>query len=401
MQIIELQAENVKRIKAIKITPKDNMVIIEGKNAQGKTSALDCIAYALGGKKLIPDNPIREGQESAFVKINLGEYQVTRTWTKKNTYLKIENKDGFKSTNPQEMLDLLIGDLSFDPMSFCNMDKNKRLETLKSICKLNFDDLKMQYDNEYCERTHLNREIEQLEAQLKPYETLEPLIPVRDLVEVEKERDEISSHNQNIRNAISELAARELMAKKFESDILELQEKIATNNERIKSYRLAASYPIEDVSHLTNEIHEIAKQMGLKKQHEFVLSIGNKLIELGIKRDSCEKKINEVKAEKEKRLQEAQFPINGMSISSSDIIYKGIEFSQLSSSEKIKISMAMAMSLNPRIKIIRILNGSLLDSEAMQKIKEIAKERDYQLWVERVNDKKSENCVYIEDGEIK
>ena len=37
-KIIKLQAENVKRLKAIEITPAGNTVIITGKNAQGKSS---------------------------------------------------------------------------------------------------------------------------------------------------------------------------------------------------------------------------------------------------------------------------------------------------------------------------------------------------------------------------
>ena len=44
--------ENVKRIRAIRLEPSaDGLTVIGGKNAQGKTSVLDGIAYALGGEK--------------------------------------------------------------------------------------------------------------------------------------------------------------------------------------------------------------------------------------------------------------------------------------------------------------------------------------------------------------
>ena len=37
MKIIELQAENVKRLKAVEITPDGTLQVIGGKNAQGKS----------------------------------------------------------------------------------------------------------------------------------------------------------------------------------------------------------------------------------------------------------------------------------------------------------------------------------------------------------------------------
>lgn len=54
--------ENVKRIRAIRLEPSaDGLTVIGGKNAQGKTSVLDGIAYALGGEKYKPSNLRREG----------------------------------------------------------------------------------------------------------------------------------------------------------------------------------------------------------------------------------------------------------------------------------------------------------------------------------------------------
>jgi len=72
LKIISLQAENVKRIKAVEIRPdpEKGLVVISGKNGAGKSSILDSIAYALGGQKLIPDRPIREGQKQAHVTID-------------------------------------------------------------------------------------------------------------------------------------------------------------------------------------------------------------------------------------------------------------------------------------------------------------------------------------------
>ena len=49
MRIVRLTASNVKRLKAVDITPDGTLQIITGRNAQGKTSVLDAIWLALGG----------------------------------------------------------------------------------------------------------------------------------------------------------------------------------------------------------------------------------------------------------------------------------------------------------------------------------------------------------------
>ena len=61
MKINRLEIENVKRIKAVRIEPTANgLTVIGGKNAQGKTSVLDAIAWALGGNKFRPSDPQRD-----------------------------------------------------------------------------------------------------------------------------------------------------------------------------------------------------------------------------------------------------------------------------------------------------------------------------------------------------
>ena len=62
VKINALEIENVKRIKAVAMTPAaTGMTIIGGNNNQGKTSVLDTIAWALGGDRYRPSNPEREG----------------------------------------------------------------------------------------------------------------------------------------------------------------------------------------------------------------------------------------------------------------------------------------------------------------------------------------------------
>lgn len=62
LKINQLEIENVKRIRAVKIEPSQNgLTIIGGNNNQGKTSVLDSIAWALGGDRYRPSAATRDG----------------------------------------------------------------------------------------------------------------------------------------------------------------------------------------------------------------------------------------------------------------------------------------------------------------------------------------------------
>ena len=61
--------------------------------------------------------------------------------------------------------------------------------------------------------------------------------------------------------------------------------------------------------------------------------------------------------------------------------------------------MVLAMAANPELRVIRIKDGSLLDSENLALIDEIAKGGDFQVWIECV-DGSGKMGFYIEDGRV-
>jgi len=71
--LISLEAENVKTIRAARITPDGKRVFtIGGVNGAGKSTLIDCLRMSIMGGREIPDDPIRHGQRHAHVKTVLG-----------------------------------------------------------------------------------------------------------------------------------------------------------------------------------------------------------------------------------------------------------------------------------------------------------------------------------------
>lgn len=136
MKIVELRAENVKCLKAVEVRPIGSVVEVRGRNGQGKSSLIDAIAYALGGKPLCPEMPIRAGQDHANVVVKFDGLVVRRTWTPTDTYLTVENEQGAAYRTPQAILDKLVGNLTFDPLEFVRMKPQQRRDELLALLGL-------------------------------------------------------------------------------------------------------------------------------------------------------------------------------------------------------------------------------------------------------------------------
>jgi len=98
-------------------------------------------------------------------------------------------------------------------------------------------------------------------------------------------------------------------------------------------------------------------------------------------------------------LAKAKFPVDGLGFDDSGVTYQNVPFDQASSAEQIRVSLGMAIALNPKLRVIRILDGSLLDDDNLKMISDAAAEHDFQVWIERVGDNGSVGIV-IEDGQV-
>lgn len=399
MKIHELHVENIKRVKVVDITPKDNVVILEGKNAQGKTSVLDSVAMVLGGKKLIPNEPVRKDEEKAVIKVIVGDYEITRNWTSPTqSYLKITTKEGMKPSNPQGFLDGLIGNISFDPHEFVRMEKSKKAEMLKKIMKLDLTELDQRINDVYEARRLKRKSIDGMIAELRNYGDLpEPtgmsyagaekqLNEAKEFNEIilnaRKTNSQLTEDIDNIKEKIEELES--LMREKI-SEASKLNDKIKEkliDIEPLKKNFALAETELRNQSYI--ERRDALRKEVKKEERELVL---------------IEKKLTNSRVEKDERIKESKAPIKGLTVGDDGVQFNGIDIDQISLAEQIKVSMAIAMAENPQIKVILIRDGSLLDKESKKTITELAIKKDFQVWIERVAEKKG-SAIYIEDGKV-
>ena len=134
MKITLITIKNFLKLKDLEINPSHTNIIV-GKNGQGKTSILKAIRAAFDGK--VDESSIRNGENKAEIIIDLEELTIKRTVTGKGNYLDISNKEGMKMPSPQKYLDGILGEFSFNPISFFEKKAADRKKYLLSAIKLN------------------------------------------------------------------------------------------------------------------------------------------------------------------------------------------------------------------------------------------------------------------------
>lgn len=416
-KIVRLDVENVKRVSAVHIEADGSaMVVIGGKNGAGKSSVLDSIAYALGGKSLCPIRPIKDGADKATIRVDLGDLVIERVFTKTDSYLSVKNAQGFRGSSPQAILDSMVGKLSFDPLQFATMQPAELTTTLKEVVGVDFDALDEKRTAAYSERTQINRQMKVLKAQLNAIPEVqnvpEDLVSVSDLMTDLEDREEINRLNKGQRE---ELRSYEDQVREIESGqevllarISELQKASTQQSEDLvkavaaKEKAAKAVSQLEDVD--TEEIRqqivtadEINEQVRAKHVREGLAKRVTVEEEAG---KSLSEKIKTIDKEKSRMLAEAHFPIEGLGFDEEGVVYNSIPFDQISQAEKLRVSVAMGLAMNPDLRVMLIRDGSLLDEENLALVSKMAEENDAQIWIERVGNG-AEISVLIEDGTVK
>jgi hypothetical protein len=431
MHIIEMRIENIKRVRVAHLKPKGNVVVVAGKNGQGKSSVLDAISWGLTGTSTVPRYPIRKGQRTGSVKIDIGDFVVTRFFThvdeekseKGHTYMSklvVTGKRGEAFPSPQVLLDKLLGKISFDPMEFMRMKDDDQLEELRGLVHfdIDIDALDATQKVDYDARREAGRVVDSLKSRIAAMAVPDAALPEKpiDTAAITLKLQNAATHN-------TEIAAEKARKTRLEEDA-------ATHASQATQRRTQAAELRRQADLLDKEAEEcvrggaealalaskvkIGKEIDtaevaaeLTRANETNTAIQRAANYRQLEKDldaedenwkAIDKRMKERDIEREKAIARAKMPIEKLSIGNGEVVYNGLPLSQASNAEQIRVSMALGMAANPKLRVLRISDGSLLDEDSLQLIGDAAKEQDFQVWIERV-ETGGKVSVIMEDGE--
>ncbi len=417
-KIVRLTSTNVLRLKAVHIEPTGNVITIGGKNGQGKTSVLNSIAMALKGGSEICEKPIREGEERADTILDLGDLIVHRYFTPAGSYLQVTTKDGAKYSSPQKMLDKLVGNISFDPLEFARMAPRLQAELLRKLVGLDLSAIDSERARAFEQRTGTNRALASLQARLAATPVVDAPdqeIDVQALLEAaraaDRKRQEAEAFVAAAKRAEQQAAYRVETAQEAvtaaEEQIAELQAslpglrkaaELATDALKVASQAAAEAPPPVDA--VPSDSIKQAEQTNVQVRARKARRLLEQELE-GTQTQAADQTafIARCDAERAAAIAAAKMPIEGLSVSQDGVTYRGIPFSQCSSAEQLRVSVAMGIAMN-EIKTILIKDGSLLDADSMKIIKDLADAADAQIFIEVVAESGEGCSVFIEDGMV-
>lgn len=414
MKIVQLVAENFKKLRAVEITPTGEIVVISGRNGAGKSSILDAIWAALGGAKHIQAVPIRKGHNKARIKLDLGELVVERRFTEKGSSLSVESSDGARYGSPQTILDALLGALAFDPLAFVSQEPRKQFETLRGIVKLevDVDQLDALNRGDFEHRTDINRDAKTLRAQADgiavapcvPAEPIDTSALVRQMAEAATANGELETRKVRREQMAEEIARVRLSAERARAEAKRQTEIADTADREAAALRekLDKAVPLPapvDVDALSSQLETAQALNKLVEQRARRAQLAGEAADLEGKARELTASIDARMQAKADAIAKAPMPVEGLGFGDGVVLFGGIPFDQASTAEQLRVSLAIAMAANPKLRVIRIKEGSLLDKDGQRLIAEMAQAHDYQLWIEQVDDS-GKMGFYIEDGQV-
>lgn len=429
MKILELRAENVQKLKAVSIKPDRSLVQITGENDAGKSSVLDAILWALEGGGALPAKPVRVGADKATVRLDLGDLVVTRTVKPdRASTLTVESKDGGRYPSPQAMLDKLLGQVSFDPLHFTRMDPAKQATLLRQLVPIavDVDQLDRLTATDFDRRRESNRVAKERRAAAAAITVPDGLTDPVDFAAIESRLKEAQAAAQLRSDAIAEgqqmvshseqlsliITEREARVRGFRQQIERLEQQIADTEREVGEMRIRHAdleAKIEDarakvpasvaVSPILAEMSDARAEDGRRQERRRKAALIAEAEAAEQQSAAFTQSITDREAAKAKALAEAPFPVPGLGFSAEGVTLNGLPFEQASTALQIRASVAIGIASNPKIRVMRIKDGSLLDTKSMAELAATADERDFQIWIERVASGDSVG-IEIADGSV-
>ncbi|PWB94701.1 AAA family ATPase [Methylosinus sporium] len=424
LRIVRLQAENIKKLRAIEIRPKGNVIEITGNNGAGKSSILDAIFWALAGTKHVQAKPIRDGEESARIVVDMGELVVTRTFKRGadgeiKPSLRVEGADGAVFSKPQTILDSLLGTLSFDPIEFEHKAPKEQFEALRRfVPDFDFEALDAQTRGDMERRRDANRDAKQklaaaeLIAIPENFTAIDETAIIEAMTSAAEFNEAIGKREERRRQVTQRIAEIDRRAADLQRDIAAMEERIAVMRSTLLEESAEAEELREKIAEAEplperRDVADLRAQLDAARKHN---AAGGRAAEKARLLEQAQEleaealrltlRMEERERTKREAIEQANLPIRGLSFGDGCILLNGQPFEQASAAERLTASVAIAMASNSRLRVIRISEGALMDPDTFEALEDLAERFDAQVFVESVASGRP-SAIVIEDGAVK
>lgn len=417
VKITALEAENVKRIKAVTLTPSPTgLTLVGGNNNQGKTSVLDALAWALGGDRFRPDAAQRDGAIApAHLKVTLSNGVVVER-KGKNASLTVTDPTGRRSG--QQLLNAFVEPLALDLPRFMDASDKEKADILLRIigigAELHTRDLEIK--GLYDKRTFTG----QLAAQKKHFaeemisypEAPDEPVSASELIRQQQDILARNGENQRLRAQYAEL---EQQVQQCVDELKRTRERIATLqqladeldakhtklfNQRETARKTVSQLQDESTAELEASIRDIEETNRKVRANLEKSRAEDEAAQYASEYDRLTESIQQKRADRMALLNGADLPLPGLSVEDGVLTYKGKHWRDMSGSDQLRVAAAIVRRLNPDCGFVLLDKLEQMDMTTLQEFSAWLEAEGLQAIATRVSTG-SECQIIIEDGMVK
>lgn len=417
VKITALEAENVKRIKAVALTPSPTgLTLVGGNNNQGKTSVLDALAWALGGDRFRPDAAQRDGAIApAHLKVTLSNGVVVER-KGKNASLTVTDPTGRRSG--QQLLNAFVEPLALDLPRFMDASDKEKADILLRIigigAELHTRDLEIK--GLYDKRTFTG----QLAAQKKHFaeemisypEAPDEPVSASELIRQQQDILARNGENQRLRAQYAEL---EQQVQQCVDELKRTRERIATLqqladeldakhtklfNQQETARKTVSQLQDESTAELEASIRDIEETNRKVRANLEKSRAEDEAAQYASEYDRLTESIQQKRADRMALLNGADLPLPGLSVEDGVLTYKGKYWRDMSGSDQLRVAAAIVRRLNPDCGFVLLDKLEQMDMTTLQEFSAWLEAEGLQAIATRVSTG-SECQIIIEDGMVK
>lgn len=418
IRLLGLKIKNFNRVEVFEARfDGSGLVAIAGPNGNGKTSALDALEWAFAGARALPKgtSPIRHGTSKTEVLVETDKFVLERVQTPSGNRFNVEGLrlTGVGGKVSQATLDAFFSDLTFNPFGYAAMDPATQRAQLIRACgfEAKLDEIVERRRDVYDNRTAANRSLKTLRTQLEGLKEPDPFTPAEEesaaaiVAEIGEARRHVDARREverNIESQRSALQASRCRIAALEAE-LELERAKASELGELVTASLAgldAMAPAPDVATLEAKLAGVEQRNADARGAQVWRAKKREVEHAQAEVDELERMLSLCDADRAKLLGQVSLPIEGLRIEDDGVSLNGVPLAQASTAETVELGCAIAVALNPQLRVIRIPEGSLLDRSTREAIDRIAREKGFLVLAEVVADEPTgaENEIWICEG---
>ena len=409
VKINALELENVKRIRAVALSPSSSgLTVIGGDNNQGKTSVLDTIAWALGGDRYKPTNATRDGSAiPPRIKLTLSNGLIVER-TGKNSVLKVTDPNGRKSG--QQLLNTFIEELALNLPKFMEASDRDKANTLLQI--IGVGDRLAQLERKETDIYNRRRVVGQEADRKKKYAAEMPHYP--DAPKDPVSAMELIQRQQAILAANGENQRKRQMADRLDRECHDMATEISRQEALLQEMKDRYELMVSDMKTAKKSAEDLYDESTAQIEADLMnIEAINIKVRANYDREKAEQEaqqyqqqyedmtaeLEDTRQAKADLLNGAQLPLPGLSVENGALTYMGKQWDGMSGSDQLKVATAIVRALNPQCGFVLIDKLEQMDLKTMQEFGSWLQSENLQAIATRVS-RGSECTIIIEDGQI-